>query len=124
MDRCSALYPWRKMPEADTPYKVSGFLFCLLFSLFKAFIWLPLATMIFLMIGWGKIPFVNSAFGMLLTAMGIPLFFYFKGRSRPRPASRESCNTGVWGIKKLKDSIAGTGSFFYISSLIKFALSK
>jgi APA family basic amino acid/polyamine antiporter len=76
----------RKMPEADRPYKVGGY--PILPAIFVLFTGFYLATTVYTDISnyrAGKTPFVNSVFGMLLTAIGIPLFFYFRGKNRGRP---------------------------------------
>jgi APA family basic amino acid/polyamine antiporter len=72
----------KKMPGADRPYKVGGY--PVLPAIFVLFTGFYLATAVYNDISnyrAGKTPFVNSIFGMLLTAIGIPLFFYFKGKN-------------------------------------------
>jgi len=73
----------KKMPSAARPYKVTGYpLVPLIFILFTSFY---LVTTVYNDINnyaSGKAPFINSVFGMLLTASGIPLFFYFRARSK------------------------------------------
>jgi APA family basic amino acid/polyamine antiporter len=73
----------KKMPDATRPYKVSGYpLLPAIFILFTGFY---LATTVYNDISnytKGKAPFINSVFGMLLTAIGIPLYFYFKRNRR------------------------------------------
>ena len=69
----------RRMPDAERPYKAWGYpLVPLLFLIF---------TVIYIVITLyndinnyveGKSPIINSVFGLLLTAIGIPLYFYFK----------------------------------------------
>ncbi len=71
----------RKMPDAERPYKAWGYpilpLFFVGFSLFYFVI--TLYTDITNYID-GKTPFISSVFGLLLTAAGIPLYFFFKKR--------------------------------------------
>jgi APA family basic amino acid/polyamine antiporter len=73
----------KKMPHVGRPYKVSGYPFLpAIFILFTGFY---LGTTVYNDISnytTGKAPFINSVFGMLLTIIGIPLYFYFK-RNRP-----------------------------------------
>jgi len=69
----------KKMPNAERPYRVKGYPFLpAIFILFTGFY---LATTVYNDIdnyARGKVPFINSFFGMLLTAIGIPLYYYFK----------------------------------------------
>lgn len=72
----------RTMPVAERHYKVNGY--PLLPAVFVLFTGFYLATTVYNDIGNylnGKTPFINSVFGMLLTAIGIPLFFYFKRKN-------------------------------------------
>lgn len=70
-----------KMPNAERPYRVKGYpVFPAIFILFTG---LYLATTVYNDVDnyvRGKVPFINSFFGMLLTAIGIPLYYYFKRR--------------------------------------------
>ena len=72
----------KKMSKAERPYKVQGYPFVpAIFILFTCFY---LGTTVYSDISNyvnGKAPFINSAFGMLLTALGIPLFFYFRRKN-------------------------------------------
>lgn len=72
----------KKMPNAERPYKVFGFPWVpLLFIAFSAF-YLVLTV-------WNDVtnylahrqPIINSIFGMLITAIGIPLYFYYKRKN-------------------------------------------
>jgi basic amino acid/polyamine antiporter, APA family len=69
----------KKMPAAERPYKVWGYP------------WLPILVLMFTVFYLGitlyndihnyfigKSPIMNSVFGIILTALGIPLFYYFK----------------------------------------------
>ncbi|MFI5185888.1 MAG: APC family permease [Chitinophagales bacterium] len=73
----------KKMPDAERPYKVNGYpILPAIFILFTCFY---LGTTVYDDISnylHGKTPFINSVFGMLLTAIGIPLFYYFKARNK------------------------------------------
>lgn len=73
----------KKMPAAERPYKVNGY--PVLPAIFVVFTCIYLGTTLFSDIEnyrEGKTPFINSIFGMLLTAIGIPLFYYFHSRRR------------------------------------------
>ena len=71
----------RKMPDADRPYKVWGYpAVPVVFILFTAFYFLvTLYTDISNYIS-GKSVFINSVFGLFLTAIGVPLYWYFRVR--------------------------------------------
>jgi APA family basic amino acid/polyamine antiporter len=72
----------RKMPSTARPYKVKGYpLVPAIFILFTCFY---LGTTVYNDISaymTGKAPFIKSVFGILLTAIGIPLYFYFKAKN-------------------------------------------
>lgn len=72
----------KKMPDADRPYKVWGYPFLpagfVLFSAF--FLIITLYNDIQNYID-GKTALINSLFGLLLTLLGVPLYFYFKRRT-------------------------------------------
>lgn len=69
----------RKMPDAVRPYKVWGYpyvpAFFVLFS--TVFLVMALVSDIHNYIS-GASPLINSLFGLFLTGIGIPLFWYFK----------------------------------------------
>ncbi len=71
----------RKMPNADRPYKVWGYPFVpgdfVLFSLF--FLTVTLFNDISNYIR-GNSTIINSVFGIVLTCVGIPLYFYFRNK--------------------------------------------
>ena len=69
----------RKMPDAHRPYKAWGYpVVPIIFLLFTAFYFVvTLYTDISNYIG-GKTVFINSVFGLFLTVIGIPLYWYFK----------------------------------------------
>jgi len=74
----------RKMPAAERPYRVWGYPFIPALFVLASFIFLFLT--IYNDISnylSGTSPLINSAFGLLLTALGIPLYFYFKNKSVP-----------------------------------------
>ena len=73
----------KKLPKAERPYRVTGYpVVPAIFTLFTAFY---LVTTVYNDINnyWqGKAPFINSVLGILLTSIGIPLFFYFRPRNK------------------------------------------
>jgi APA family basic amino acid/polyamine antiporter len=74
----------KKMPLAERPYKAWGYpLVPFIFILFTV---IYIGTTLYNDIDnyvSGKSPIINSVFGLLLTATGIPLYFYFKKRYKP-----------------------------------------
>lgn len=72
----------RKMPHTERPYKIWGFPFTpVIFILFSAFyltstIWSDVQNYL-----TGKAPVINSLLGLLITALGIPLFFYYRKKT-------------------------------------------
>ncbi len=73
----------RKMPHADRPYNVWGYpLMPVVVLLFNAFY---LVIMLYNDIDnyvEGKTHIINSVFGLALTAIGIPLYWYFKSQKK------------------------------------------
>jgi APA family basic amino acid/polyamine antiporter len=73
----------KKMPNAERPYKAWGYpLVPLIFVLFTT---IYIITTLYNDINnyiQGKTAFINSVFGILLTAIGIPFYFYFKRKYR------------------------------------------
>jgi basic amino acid/polyamine antiporter, APA family len=71
------------MPDAVRPYKAWGYpLVPILFLLFTG---VYIATTLYNDITnyvEGKSSIINSVFGLLLTAVGIPLYFYFKWKNK------------------------------------------
>jgi len=73
----------KKMPHLERPYKIWGYpVVPLLFIAFTGFylfftIWSDVTNYLA-----GKQPVINSLFGILLTAIGIPLFFYYRKSSK------------------------------------------
>lgn len=79
----------RKMPDAPRPYKVWGYPVVPVIVLsFNAFY---LVIMLYNDIDnyvTGKTHIVNSVFGLLLTALGIPLYWYFKRQKKSKKELR------------------------------------
>lgn len=73
----------RKMKEAERPYKMNGYPWLpLVFILFSAFyFFLTLYNDIANYLN-GKTLFINSVFGLVLTAMGIPVYYYLRMRKQ------------------------------------------
>jgi len=73
----------KKMPDAVRPYKAWGYpIIPLIFLLFTT---VYIFTTLYNDINnyaQGKSPIINSVFGLVLTAVGIPLFFYFKRKNK------------------------------------------
>ncbi len=71
----------KKMPLAERPYKVWGYPFVPAFFILITFLFLTLTlTNDISNYLSGATPLINSLFGLLLTALGIPLYFYFRRR--------------------------------------------
>ncbi|MES2773002.1 MAG: amino acid permease [Bacteroidota bacterium] len=69
----------KKMPEAERPYKVWGY--PIIPILFVGFTVFYIGTTLYNDISnyaAGRAPVINSVLGLLLTALGIPLYYYFK----------------------------------------------
>ena len=69
----------KKLPKADRPYKTFGY--PILPAIFILFTGVYIVTTLANDISnyqQGRSPFINSVFGLLLTATGIPLYYYFK----------------------------------------------
>lgn len=71
----------KKMPDVERPYKVWGYPYVpAIFVLFaSAFVVVTIYNDIDMYLS-GKTYIINSVFGLLLTASGIPLYYYFKKR--------------------------------------------
>ena len=73
----------KRMPDADRPYKVTGYpwvpLLFIAFSLFYLVVtvWNDVSNYLA-----HRQPVINSVLGLLLTAAGVPLFFYIRRRRR------------------------------------------
>jgi len=68
----------KRLPDADRPYRIKSSIFPLIFILFTLFY---LGTTLYNDISnynSGKAPVINSIVGLLLTAVGIPFYWYFK----------------------------------------------
>jgi len=71
----------KKMPDAERPYKVWGYPFLPAgFVLFSAFFLIVTLYNDIQNYADGKTTLINSLFGLLLTLLGVPLYFYFKRR--------------------------------------------
>jgi APA family basic amino acid/polyamine antiporter len=69
----------RKMPEVKRPYKVWGYpLVPAVFVLFTAFFLVTTLINDVYNYNTGASPLINSVFGLLLTGLGIPLYWYFR----------------------------------------------
>jgi len=84
----------KKMPGRERPYKVWGYpwmpAIVILFNLFYLVVTIIDDVTNYLE---DKTPVMNSVFGLVVTAMGIPLYWYFRwryGKSRSSVVSRES----------------------------------
>lgn len=78
----------KRMPGAERPYKTWGYpLVPILFLLFTAvYIVTTLYTDITNYVE-GRSSIINSVFGLLLTAIGIPFYFYFKWKNKTQEIS-------------------------------------
>ena len=69
----------KKMPDAERPYKVWGYpVVPVIFIFFAAFYFV---VTLYNDIGnyiSGKSEFINSVYGLILTALGIPVYWYFR----------------------------------------------
>ena len=73
----------RKMPAADRPYRVKGYPFFP--AIFIAFAFFYLVVTLYNDISayaTGKSPIIQSVFGLLLTATGVPFYLYFQRQKR------------------------------------------
>ena len=75
----------RKMPDRERPYRVWGYpwipIIVILFNAFYLVITLVDDIQKYLE---GKTRLMNSVFGLVVTAAGIPLYYYFKWRYRKK----------------------------------------
>jgi APA family basic amino acid/polyamine antiporter len=73
----------KKMPDAERPYKIWGYPFIpLLFIAFSAFY---LVTTVYNDVSNylnDRQPVINSVLGMVITAIGIPLYFYYRKKTK------------------------------------------
>jgi basic amino acid/polyamine antiporter, APA family len=71
----------KKMPNADRPYKIWGYpLVPVLFIAFSAFYLITTVRSDVINYLNDRQPVINSLLGMAITAIGIPLYFYFRKR--------------------------------------------
>jgi len=79
----------KKLPTADRPYKVLGYPFVPL--VFIVFTFFYVSVILYNDIDnyvHGKSPIINSVFGILLTLVGVPIYWYLKKRGKDE--SRQS----------------------------------
>lgn len=70
-----------KMPNVNRPYRVWGYPWVPgIFVLFTIFFLITTLVTDIYKYAAGETPLINSIFGLLLTALGIPLYFYFQRR--------------------------------------------
>ena len=76
------------MPDKARPYKAWGYpVIPLIFLLFTG---VYIVTTLYNDVTnyiQGKSPIINSVFGLLLTAIGIPLYYYFKRKNKREKSS-------------------------------------
>jgi APA family basic amino acid/polyamine antiporter len=71
----------KKMPAAERPYKTWGYpIVPALFVAFSLFFLIVTLANDVMNYAHGHSPLINSVLGLLLTALGIPLYWYFKSR--------------------------------------------
>jgi APA family basic amino acid/polyamine antiporter len=71
----------KKMPAAERPYKTWGYpIVPALFVAFSLFFLIVTLANDVMNYAHGHSPLINSVLGLLLTAVGIPLYWYFKSR--------------------------------------------
>ncbi len=80
----------KKMPDVHRPYKVWGYPYIpLLFVTFaSAFVIITLYTDIHAYVS-GQSEIINSVFGMLLVALGIPFYIYFESKKKQSPEQND-----------------------------------
>ena len=74
-----------KMPGKERPYKAWGY--PVVPFIFLVFTVIYIATTLYNDINnyvQNRSPFINSVFGLILTAIGIPLYFYFKAKNKKK----------------------------------------
>lgn len=73
-----------RMPNAPRPYKVWGYPYVpAIFVLFTAFFLVSTLITDIQKYVHGESALINSVFGVLLTALGVPLYWYFRKRKHP-----------------------------------------
>jgi APA family basic amino acid/polyamine antiporter len=73
----------KKMPLAERPYKIWGHpVVTVLFMAFTAFYLISTLYNDITNYMHGMQPVINSALGLLITGLGVPLFFYYKRKNR------------------------------------------
>lgn len=80
----------KKIPDQPRPYKIWGFPFVpVLFIAFSAFYLIVTVYNDVTNYLDGKQPVINSVLGMVLTALGIPVYFYFKRKRKKQIRNAE-----------------------------------
>ena len=76
----------KRMPDAERPYKVWGYPYVPLVFLLFIFAYV-ISTLYYDITNYldGKTPFINSVLGLVLTAIGIPIYYYFKRKNGKLP---------------------------------------
>ncbi len=76
----------KKMPDADRPYKAWGYpLAPAIFIIFSAFYFILTLYSDINNYLTGKTHFISSVFGLALTIIGVPLYFYFRWKNKLMP---------------------------------------
>jgi APA family basic amino acid/polyamine antiporter len=72
-----------KMPNAERPYRVWGYPIVPAVFVIFTFIFLSITLISDIsLFAQGKTPLINSLFGLLLTSLGIPLYWYFRRQKK------------------------------------------
>ncbi|MBC7849586.1 MAG: amino acid permease [Chitinophagaceae bacterium] len=80
----------KKMPNAPRPYRVWGYpIVPAIFVAFTLFYFVLTIYNDILNYLDGKTPVINSVLGLLLTALGIPLYWYLKRKPKPAASSEQ-----------------------------------
>ncbi|MBT1697473.1 amino acid permease [Fulvivirgaceae bacterium PWU4] len=81
----------KKLPHAERPYRVWGYpLVPAIFVAFTLFFLIATVVNDIRLYSAGKTDIINSLLGLLLTALGIPLYWYFKGVHSRRSTDHSS----------------------------------
>ena len=80
----------KKMAHIHRPFKVPGYPFVpLIFCAFTAFFLVVTLYNDFSNYAAGKTPVVNAAFGLGLTLIGVPFYWYFTRKQKLRPGGHD-----------------------------------
>ena len=81
----------KKMPNAERPYRVWGYpVVPAIFVVFTFFFLIATLVSDIQLYNSGKTHVINSVLGLVLTAIGIPLYWYFKRKEGNTPDLRKS----------------------------------